>query len=177
MKNRRPSAILPVPFGLDDARRFDDGFAKIKYRWTENKISIQSSKADSIATECFGYDKTVEALMSLPPPEGEGEVIVLTLKRLQRKPKVTISSLSKRTRRYHWTLCRWKFATSNVGTRRQTQRRSESTIWQWWHWQLRCRWHLCDMCGWRFEGRRPLESQGTTRRTNFEEESSLENGL
>jgi len=28
--------------------------------------------------------------MSLPPPEGEGEVIVLTLKRLRRKPKVTV---------------------------------------------------------------------------------------
>ncbi|CAJ1945107.1 unnamed protein product [Cylindrotheca closterium] len=47
-------------------------------------------QVDSIATECFGYDKTVEALMSLPPPEGEGEVIVLTLKRLRRKPKVTV---------------------------------------------------------------------------------------
>jgi len=46
---------------------------------------------DSIATECFGYDKTVEALLSLPPPESDGsELIVLTLKRLRRKPKVTI---------------------------------------------------------------------------------------
>mmetsp|Transcript_32915 Transcript_32915/g.79622 ORF Transcript_32915/g.79622 Transcript_32915/m.79622 type:complete len:336 (-) Transcript_32915:896-1903(-) len=47
-------------------------------------------QVDSIATECFGYDKTVEALLSLPPAEAEGEVIVLTLKRLRRKPKVTV---------------------------------------------------------------------------------------
>ena len=118
MKNRRPSAILPVPFGLDDARRFDDGFAKSNANERKTKspfnrrrscvdgtavrvgdsiaaVTLRKTKkggggeglsdfeqVDSIATECFGYDKTVEALMSLPPPEGEGEVIVLTLKRL-----------------------------------------------------------------------------------------------
>lgn len=44
----------------------------------------------SIDTECFGYDKTVEAIGSLPPAECDNEFIVLTLKRLRRKPKVSV---------------------------------------------------------------------------------------
>lgn len=51
---------------------------------TETQVST------AMDTECFGYDKLVEAIGSLPPPEGEDEFIVLTLKRLRRKPKVTI---------------------------------------------------------------------------------------
>jgi ferredoxin len=47
-------------------------------------------EVDSVEVECFGYDKTVEALGSLPPAESNDEVIVLTLKRLRRKPKVTV---------------------------------------------------------------------------------------
>lgn len=46
--------------------------------------------ATSISTECFGYDKLVEAIQSLPPPESDNEFILLTLKRLRRKPKVSI---------------------------------------------------------------------------------------
>lgn len=46
---------------------------------------------DSIELECFGYDKTVEALSSLPPAESEDEILLLTLKRLRRKPKVMVT--------------------------------------------------------------------------------------
>lgn len=45
----------------------------------------------SVPTECFGYDKTVEAIMSLPPPESDDETILLTIKRLRRKPKVKVN--------------------------------------------------------------------------------------
>jgi ferredoxin len=45
---------------------------------------------DSIELECFGYDKTVEALSSLPPAESDDEILLLTLKRLRRRPKVKI---------------------------------------------------------------------------------------
>lgn len=45
---------------------------------------------DSIELECFGYDKTVEALSSLPPAESDDEILVLTLKRLRRMPKVMV---------------------------------------------------------------------------------------
>jgi ferredoxin len=44
----------------------------------------------SVETECLGYDATVEAIGSLPSMENDDEVIVLTLKRLRRKPKVTV---------------------------------------------------------------------------------------
>lgn len=46
---------------------------------------------ESVETECLGYEKTVEAIMSLPPAEHEGEKIVLLLKRLRRKPKVKLT--------------------------------------------------------------------------------------
>jgi ferredoxin len=60
-------------------------------RSTEEGGTMSDSQVStSIATECFGYDKTVEAIGSLPPAESEDEFIVLTLKRLRRKPKVSI---------------------------------------------------------------------------------------
>jgi ferredoxin len=45
---------------------------------------------ESVETECLGYDKTVEAILGLPPVESDNETIILTLKRLRRKPKVTV---------------------------------------------------------------------------------------
>lgn len=43
-----------------------------------------------VETECLGYDATVDAISSLPAAMEDNEVIVLTLKRLRRKPKVTV---------------------------------------------------------------------------------------
>lgn len=74
--------------------RVGDSIAAISLRKTKKGSGSDGlsdlEQVDSIASECFGYDKTVEALLSLPPPEDEGEVIVLTLKRLRRKPKVMV---------------------------------------------------------------------------------------
>ena len=56
----------------------------------DNTLSELEEEA-SVETECLGYNATVEAIGSLPPMENEDEVIVLTLKRLRRKPKVTIN--------------------------------------------------------------------------------------
>jgi len=50
MKNRRPSAIVPVPFGLDDARRFDDGFAKSNADERKTKISSINHTASTERT-------------------------------------------------------------------------------------------------------------------------------
>lgn len=47
-------------------------------------------EVESIDIECFGYDKTVEALVNLPPAESDDEYLLLTLKRLRRKPKVCV---------------------------------------------------------------------------------------
>mmetsp|Transcript_14194 Transcript_14194/g.34206 ORF Transcript_14194/g.34206 Transcript_14194/m.34206 type:complete len:367 (-) Transcript_14194:97-1197(-) len=56
-----------------------------------NDFLSESEEAQSVGTECYGYDKLVEAIGSLPPPESNDEKIVLTLKRLRRKPKVLLT--------------------------------------------------------------------------------------
>ena len=56
--------------------------------------TIENSESCSVDTECLGYDKTVEALQSLPPPVEDtstSEILVVTVKRLRRKPKVQVT--------------------------------------------------------------------------------------
>ncbi|KAL3917963.1 MAG: hypothetical protein SGILL_004466 [Bacillariaceae sp.] len=55
-----------------------------------SSLSEQETR-ESVETECLGYDKTVEAIMDLPAAESEDEKIILVLKRLRRKPKVTLT--------------------------------------------------------------------------------------
>ena len=58
-----------------------------------SKLAVRDADGNEIAAEsveCFGYDKTVEAIGSLPPPE-QGPSLVLTVKRLRRKPKVQMT--------------------------------------------------------------------------------------
>jgi ferredoxin len=45
----------------------------------------------AVVVECLGWDKTVEAIQSLPSQETDDETIILTLKRLRRKPKVQVT--------------------------------------------------------------------------------------
>lgn len=45
----------------------------------------------SVSTECLGYDKTVEVLRTLPTAENDFETIILSLRRLRRKPKVNVT--------------------------------------------------------------------------------------
>ncbi len=42
------------------------------------------------STECLGYDATVDVLTSLPPPSSSDEVIELRVKRVRRKPKISV---------------------------------------------------------------------------------------
>jgi ferredoxin len=51
----------------------------------------QLDEIASIATECLGWDATVEAIGSLPPMETSNEYLIVTVKRLRRKPKVTVN--------------------------------------------------------------------------------------
>lgn len=51
----------------------------------------ETETVDAISTECLSYDATVDALSSLPPPKEDGdEFFQITVKRLRRKPKVTL---------------------------------------------------------------------------------------
>lgn len=62
-------------------------------RQSEDNVLSDVEEINSASTECYGYDKTVETIGGLPPPQGDGESIILTLKRLRRKPKVTVTLL------------------------------------------------------------------------------------
>lgn len=59
---------------------------------TDKAMISENEEAFSVATECFGYDKTVEAIgKTIPSPKpGYEDFFVLTVKRLRRLPKVTI---------------------------------------------------------------------------------------
>ena len=50
-----------------------------------------SQETISVSTECLGYDKTVEAILSIPPPQGENEQYVIKLKRIRRKPVIKVN--------------------------------------------------------------------------------------
>jgi ferredoxin len=50
----------------------------------------EQEERESIECECFGYDKLVDAIVNLPSIVGDKERIILTIKRLRRKPKVSI---------------------------------------------------------------------------------------
>jgi len=45
----------------------------------------------AVSTECLGFDATVEAIFDLPQIETDDETILVTVKRLRRKPKVTMT--------------------------------------------------------------------------------------
>lgn len=43
-----------------------------------------------VATECLGFDKTIEALTSLPPPTSSEDEIMVTVKRIRKQPKIKV---------------------------------------------------------------------------------------
>lgn len=58
-------------------------------------ISIQESRSKetiaALATECLGYDATVDAILSLPAAQSSDEIFVLSMKRLRRKPRINLT--------------------------------------------------------------------------------------
>lgn len=53
----------------------------------------EAEETVKVETECLSYDATVDAILSLPPPASGGDELVLTLRRIRRKPKVTVNLL------------------------------------------------------------------------------------
>ncbi len=45
----------------------------------------------AVATECLGYDATVDAILSLPAARSNDEIFILSMKRLRRKPRVNLT--------------------------------------------------------------------------------------
>jgi ferredoxin len=77
-----------------------DSISKIAVRRRQTAIKQQETTMEteeviSVDTECLGYDATVDAILSLPPPIQDEttteEEMVLTIKRLRRKPKVSLT--------------------------------------------------------------------------------------
>ena len=74
-----------------------DSIVKIELRSKSQQQSNQgvqeTEEVFSVGTECFNYDKTVEAIMSLPPMaiESSKDMFVITIKRLRRRPKIQLN--------------------------------------------------------------------------------------
>jgi ferredoxin len=52
----------------------------------------ETEEVFSVPTECLNYDKTVEAILSLPPAKDSvTDMFVVTVKRLRRRPKVRLN--------------------------------------------------------------------------------------
>lgn len=65
---------------LRDAPKIEDG------------IGLRTEQEEYIvATECLGYDATLDAIRNLPEQNSNDEYLILTLKRLRRKPKVKVN--------------------------------------------------------------------------------------
>ena len=44
-----------------------------------------------VSTECLGYDATIDAITSLPPPTSSDETVTVTVKRIRKQPKINIT--------------------------------------------------------------------------------------
>jgi ferredoxin len=64
-----------------------------KQQKADNNSAISETEEEyTVSTECLSYDKTVEAIQSLPSPkQGFEDTFVLKVKRLRRRPKVKVN--------------------------------------------------------------------------------------
>lgn len=51
---------------------------------------VEAQVVTTVQTECLGYDATVDAILSLPPASSQDESYAITIKRIRRRPKVTV---------------------------------------------------------------------------------------
>lgn len=52
---------------------------------------VDSEEIIAANTECLGYDRTVEAILALPPAQSDNELYLIKLKRLRRKPIIKVN--------------------------------------------------------------------------------------
>jgi hypothetical protein len=57
---------------------------------TDDKMMEETEQEIALSTECLGFDKTVEAIGSLPPADGT-ETLCLTIRRIRKKPKTIVN--------------------------------------------------------------------------------------
>ena len=59
----------------------------VSQRSTSGKNDVETTR---VSTECLSYDATIDAITSLPTPVSDTEVVIVTVKRIRRQPKVTV---------------------------------------------------------------------------------------
>lgn len=63
----------------------------IRRKSQSDKQLVEQEQSWNLRTECFSYDKTVDSILSLPTAkEGFEDFFSLKLKRLRRRPKITV---------------------------------------------------------------------------------------
>ena len=68
-----------------------DSISKISVETASNKDEGDRQEIGAVATECLGYDATVEAIQGLPSVSTKDQIYCLTLKRLRRRPRVQLT--------------------------------------------------------------------------------------
>lgn len=67
-----------------------DSIVSVGVITTKTNGNDTTETQETVATECLTYDKTVEALMSLPAFEENVQTYQVTVKRLRRQPRVSV---------------------------------------------------------------------------------------
>lgn len=69
-----------------------DSISQVSIARTKRKSLSETQEIVTAKTECLSYDATVDAILSLPPPDAVyDEVYNIELKRIRRKPKLTVN--------------------------------------------------------------------------------------
>lgn len=66
-----------------------DSISQVSIRRSSQKEE-ETQPIAAVITECLGYDATVNAIIGLPAQEYDDEVVVLNVKRIRMRPKVSI---------------------------------------------------------------------------------------
>jgi hypothetical protein len=70
---------------------FGDLLSKVSVVSRRQQMTSETQTEVSVQTDCLDYEGTVNAIRSLPEQVEDDEEIVLTLKRIRRKPKVKVN--------------------------------------------------------------------------------------
>ncbi|KAL3765456.1 hypothetical protein ACHAW5_008569 [Stephanodiscus triporus] len=64
-----------------------DSIVALSVSTTSRNGDVETTR---VSTECLGYDATIDAITSLPPPTSDDDAVTLTVKRVRRQPKINV---------------------------------------------------------------------------------------
>jgi ferredoxin len=67
-----------------------DSISQLEVVRSESSGNSETEETIAVSTECLGYDATIDAILSLPEVSSKDEAVLLTIKRIRRKPRVTV---------------------------------------------------------------------------------------